>query len=149
MGAIEHHLGFINQIEEALTVVEADVALHALQDPTIRGLMTLPGLDTVAASAVAVIGNIRRLSDAQRLAAYLGPDPSGRQSGEGPVYHGRITKQGRGHGRGMPGRGGLGGCALAGSSARLLQAARFASREVYRGRRHRAQICNDHLAHPC
>lgn len=38
----------------------------------------------------------------------------------------------------------MGGCALSGSSACLLQAARLASREVYRGRRYRAQTCDDH-----
>ena len=100
--AIERHLGLINQVNEALTVVEADIAVHALQDPTIRRLMTLPGLDvTVAASVAAAIGDIRRFSDPQRLVAYLGLNPSVRQSGEGPAYHGRITKQGRGHARGM------------------------------------------------
>ncbi|WP_352842923.1 IS110 family transposase [Mesorhizobium sp. M0933] len=100
--AIERHLGLINQINEALTVVEADIAVHALQDPTIRRLMTLPGLDvTVAASVAAAIGDIRRFSDPQKLVASLGLNPSVRQSGEGPAYHGRITKQGRGHARGM------------------------------------------------
>ncbi|TGU44890.1 IS110 family transposase [bacterium M00.F.Ca.ET.152.01.1.1] len=100
--AIERHLGLINQVNEALTVVEADIAVHALQDPTIRRLMTLPGLDVnVAASVAAAIGDIRRFSDPQRLVAYLGLNPSVRQSGEGPAYHGRITKQGRGHARGM------------------------------------------------
>jgi transposase len=100
--AVERHLGLIDQINEALTVVEADIAVHALQDPTIRRLMTLPGLDvTVAASVSAAIGDIRRFSDPQRLVAYLGLNPSVRQSGEGPAYHGRITKQGRGHARGM------------------------------------------------
>lgn|GEM_PF-3166988 len=65
--AIERHLGLINQINEALTVVEADIAVHALQDPTIRRLMTLPGLDvTVAASVAAAIGDIRRFSDPQK-----------------------------------------------------------------------------------
>ncbi|WP_352778910.1 IS110 family transposase [Mesorhizobium sp. M0174] len=100
--AIQRHLGLINQINEALTVVEADIAVHALPDPTIRRLMTLPGLDvTVAASVAAAIGDIRRFSDPQKLVAYLGLNPSVRQSGEGPAYHGRITKQGRGHARGM------------------------------------------------
>ncbi len=100
--AIERHLSLIDQISEALRGVEADVAVHALQDPTIRRLMTLPGLDvTVAASVAAAIGDIRRFSDPQRLVAYLGLNPSVRQSGEGPAYHGRITKQGRGHARGM------------------------------------------------
>ncbi len=55
--AIERHLGLIDQINEALTVVEADIAVHALNDPTIRRLMTLPGIDvTVAASVAAAIG---------------------------------------------------------------------------------------------
>lgn len=31
----------------------------------------------------------------------MGLSPSVRQSGEGPAYHGRITKQGRGQARGM------------------------------------------------
>lgn len=102
MVAIDRHLGLIGQITEALTVVEADIAAHALHDPTIRRLMTLPGIDvTVAASVAAAIGDIRRFSDPQKLVAYLGLNPSVRQSGEGPAYHGRITKQGRGHARGM------------------------------------------------
>lgn len=71
--AIKRHLGLINQVNEALTVVEADIAVHTLQDPIIRRLMTLPGLDvTVSASVAAAIGDIRRFSDPQRLAAYLG-----------------------------------------------------------------------------
>ena len=37
----------------------------------------------------------------QKLVSYLGLNPSVRQSGPGPAYHGRITKQGRGHARGM------------------------------------------------
>jgi hypothetical protein len=32
----------------------------------------------------------------------LGLNPSVHQSGPGPAHHGRITKQGRGHARGMP-----------------------------------------------
>jgi transposase len=56
---------------------------------------------TVAASVAAAIGDIRRSSDPQRFVAYLGLNPSVRQSGEAPAYHGRITKQGRGHARGM------------------------------------------------
>ncbi len=100
--AIERHLGLIGQIDEALTVVQTDITQHALHDSTIRRLMTLPGIDvTVAASVAAAIGDIQRFSDPQRLVAYLGLNPSVRQSGEGPAYHGRITKQGRGHARGM------------------------------------------------
>ncbi len=47
----------------------------------------------------------RHVDDAERaperLVSYLGPNPSVRQSGPGPAYHGRITKQGRCHARGM------------------------------------------------
>lgn len=100
--AIERHLVLIAQIDEALKVVEADIAKRALNDMTIRRLMTLPGIDvTVAGSVAAAIGDIRRFSDPQRLVAYLGLNPSVRQSGDGPAYHGRITKQGCGHARGM------------------------------------------------
>jgi len=100
--ANKRHLGLIAQIDEALTVVQTDITQHALHDSTIRRLMTLPGIDvTVAASVAAAIGDIQRFSDPQRLVAYLGLNPSVRQSGEGPAYHGRITKQGRGHARGM------------------------------------------------
>tara|TARA_R110000772_G_scaffold146487_5_gene256671 strand:- start:1373 stop:1609 length:237 start_codon:yes stop_codon:yes gene_type:complete len=71
-------------------------------DPMIRRLMTLPGVDMVVASGVAAaIGDIRRFPDPTKLGSYLGLNPSVRQSGEGPAYHGRITKQGRGQSRGM------------------------------------------------
>lgn len=100
--AIERHLQLIDQLDQALKVVEADISLHALNDPVIRRLMTLPGIDvTVAAGVAAAIGNISSFSDPQKLVSYLSLNPSVRQSGEGPAYHGRITKQGRGHARGM------------------------------------------------
>jgi hypothetical protein len=49
----------------------------------------------------AAIGDIQRFESPQKLVSYLGLNPSVRQSGPGPAYHGRITKQGRGHARGM------------------------------------------------
>lgn len=100
--AIERHLCQIDLIEGALKTVEADIANAALSDPIVRRLMTLPGVDlTVAAGVAAAIGDIRRFRDPQKLVGYLGLNPSVRQSGEGPAYHGRITKQGRGQARGM------------------------------------------------
>jgi hypothetical protein len=56
---------------------------------------------TVASGVAAAIGDIRRFPEPAKLASYLGLNPSVRQSGEGPAYHGRITKQGRGQARGM------------------------------------------------
>ena len=100
--AVERHLTQIDQIEASLKLVDADIANYALGDPLIRRLMTLPGVDvTVASGVAAAIGNIGRFADPQKLVAYLGLNPSVRQSGEGPAYHGRITKQGRGQARGM------------------------------------------------
>lgn len=100
--AIERHLSLVDHVEQALTVVDADIARHAMVEPLIRRLMTLPGVDvTVAYGMAAAIGDINRFSDPQKLVAYLGLNPSVRQSGEGPAYHGRITKQGRGQARSM------------------------------------------------
>ena len=100
--AIKRHLGQIDLIEETLKTVDADIARAAMSDPVVRRLMTLPGVDmTVASGVVAAIGDIHRFADPQKLVSYFGPNPSVRQSGEGPEYHGRITKQGRGQARGM------------------------------------------------
>jgi hypothetical protein len=64
--------------------------------------MTIPGVDMVVALAiVAAIGEVGRFEQSQNLVSYLGLNPSVRQSGPGPAYHGRITKQGRAHARGM------------------------------------------------
>ncbi|MBY6059286.1 IS110 family transposase [Leisingera daeponensis] len=99
---IERHLGQIDLIENSLGVIEAEIASVALSDPIIRRLMTLPGVDmTVATGVAAAIGDIRRFPDPQKLVGYLGLNPSVRQSGEGPAYHSRITKQGHGQARGM------------------------------------------------
>ena len=64
--------------------------------------MTIPGVDMVVALAlVAAIGQVTRFDAPHKLVSYLGLNPSVRQSGPGPAYHGRITKRGRGHARGM------------------------------------------------
>jgi len=64
--------------------------------------MTIPGVDaTVALSIVAAVGDFRRFSSPDKLVSYLGLNPRVRQSGGQPASHGRITKQGRAHARGM------------------------------------------------
>jgi hypothetical protein len=64
--------------------------------------MTIPGVDMVVALAImAAIGDVGRFEQSQKLVSYLGLNPSVRQSGPWPAYHDRITKQGRGHARGM------------------------------------------------
>jgi polyribonucleotide nucleotidyltransferase len=54
--------------------------------------MTIPGVEMVVAVAiVAAIGAVTRFDRSQKLVSYLGLNPSVRQSGPGPAYHGRIT----------------------------------------------------------
>ena len=44
---------------------------------------------------------MRRFASAEKLVSYLGLDPRVRQSGDRAAQHGRISKQGRSHARGM------------------------------------------------
>src|SRR5918993_254702 len=100
--AIERHLREFDRLSEDLKVIERDLARSALNDEGVKRLMTIPGVDMVVALAMAAaIGEIGRFEEPQKLVGYLGLNPSVRQSGPGPAYHGRITKQGRGHARGM------------------------------------------------
>jgi len=100
--AIERHVREIDSLGEDLQGIERDLARHALACDDVRRLMTIPGVDMVVAIAlVAAIGDITRFASPQQLVGYLGLHPSVRQSGPGPAQHGRITKQGRGHARGM------------------------------------------------
>ena len=100
--AIERHLREFDRLGEDLKVIERDLARSALADEGVKRLMTIPGVDMVVALAMkAAIGEITRFDEPQKLVSYLGLNPSVRQSGPGPAYHGRITKQGRGHARGM------------------------------------------------
>ena len=100
--AVERHLREFDRLGDDLTVIERDLARSALADDGTKRLMTIPGVDMVVALALkAAIGDVARFDEPQKLVSYLGLNPSVRQSGPGPAYHGRITKQGRGHARGM------------------------------------------------
>jgi transposase len=87
---------------EELGLVDAELARVGLADQAVRRLLTIPGVDaTVALAIVAAVGDFTRFSSPQRLVSYLGLNPRVRQSGGQPAQHGRITKQGRAHARGM------------------------------------------------
>ena len=54
--------------------------------------MTIPGVDMIVALAiVAAIGEVDRFDRPEKLVSYLGLNPSVRQSGPAPAYHGRIN----------------------------------------------------------
>ncbi len=87
---------------EELRLIDADLAKVALAREEVKRLMTIPGVDaTVALSIMAAVGDFSRFGSPQKLVSYLGLNPRVRQSGGQPASHGRITKQGRAHARGM------------------------------------------------
>jgi transposase len=100
--AIERHVREIDRLGEDLKVIQRDLAQYGLADLRVKQLMTVPGLDMIVATAlVAAIGDVSRFGSPRKLVSYLGLNPSVRQSGSGPAYHGRISKQGPGRARGL------------------------------------------------
>jgi transposase len=90
--------GCLRQIEfldVEVAEVEKQVAADALGTPEIKRLMTVPGVNVIAAATfLAGVGDIGRFRSTRQLVGYLGLDPRVRQSGAAPATHGRISKQG-------------------------------------------------------
>ncbi len=100
--AIERHLRELDRLSEDLGVLDREIAQAAIDDPAVKRLMTVSGINlTVAAGVVAAIGDIRRFASPQKLVSYVGLNPRVRQSGLGFAQHGRISKHGRAHARAM------------------------------------------------
>ena len=97
--------GLVRQLDfhgQELRIIDAALGRIALERDEVKRLMTIPGIDaTVALSIVAAVGDFRRFRRPEQLVSYLGLNPRVRQSGQQPASHGRITKQGRAHARGM------------------------------------------------
>jgi transposase len=99
---ILRHAGELDRLGAELAELDKSLAQKALDDPQVRRLMTITGVNaTVAVSVLAAIGDIKRFSSPQKLVSYFGLNPKVRQSGDKPAYHGRISKQGRAHARSM------------------------------------------------
>ena len=141
--AVERRLREFDRLGEDLKVIERDLARSALGDEGVKRLMTIPGV-VVALAIVAAIGDVGRFEQSQKLVSYLGLNPSVRQSGPGPAYHGRITKQGRGHARGMLVEAAW--AASAGSVACVLPASPRPPRSACRRCRDGPQARGAHLA---
>jgi transposase len=87
---------------EELRLIDRDLGQVALGREDVRRLMSIPGVDaTVALSIVAAVGDFTRFRTPEKLVCYFGLNPRVRQSGGQPASHGRITKAGPGHARGM------------------------------------------------
>ena len=100
--AIERHLRELDRLGEDLSVLDREIAQAAVDNPAVKRLLTITGVNLiVAAGLVAAIGDVRRFSDPQKLVSYIGLNPRVRQSGLGLAQHGRISKRGRAHARAM------------------------------------------------
>jgi transposase len=85
----------IEFLDREVEQVERTVAQQMLDSPEARRLLTVPGVNVIAAATfVAAVGDIRRFRDSRKLIAYLGLDPRVRQSGDQPARPGRISKRG-------------------------------------------------------
>ena len=101
-GAIERHLRELDWLGEDLNVLDRDIGVAVVDDPAVRRLLTIAGMNvTVAAGLVAAVGEISRFSSPQKLVSYFGLNPRVRQSGLGLAQHGRISKIGRAHARAL------------------------------------------------
>jgi transposase len=99
---IVRHAGELDRLGAELAEVDKSLAQKALDEPQVKRLMTITGVNaTVAMSVLTAIGDIHRFSSPEKLVSYFGLNPRVRQSGDKPAYHGRITKQGRAHARSM------------------------------------------------
>lgn len=100
--AIRRHLADLDHRAADLAALDRALAGRALEDDRVRRLMTIAGVHvTVALGLLAAIGDIARFASPGKLVSYLGLNPSVRQSGDGPAFHGRISRQGRAHARAM------------------------------------------------
>lgn len=102
LAAIARHLRELDRLGEDLAVLDREVAQATADDPSVRWLLTITGVNlTVAAGLVAAIGDVKRFSGPDKLVSYFGLNPRVRQSGLGLAQHGRISKHGRAHARAM------------------------------------------------
>jgi transposase len=84
----------IAHLDDAIKMIDADMAVQAKADPVSNRLMTIPGIGPVTASAlVATIGDPTSFSGPREFAAFLGLVPRQHSSG-GKARLGRITKMG-------------------------------------------------------
>jgi transposase len=85
----------IDFLDAEIEQVERTVAKQMLSRPEARRLLTVPGVNVIAAATfLAAVGDIHRFRDSRKLIAYLGLDPRVRQSGDQPARPGRISKRG-------------------------------------------------------
>jgi transposase len=92
---LDSELRQLEAVEGELQKVDEQLADVAQQEPRVRLLMTLPGVNyVVALGLLSALGDLSRFKDGDHAAAYLGLVPATHQSGR-RCYQGPITKAGR------------------------------------------------------
>ena len=100
--AVERALRELDRLADDIGCLDGEIAHDAIGNADTQRLMTIPGIDVcVAAGLIAAIGDVSRFAAAPQLVSYLGLNPRVRQSGLAPARHGRISKAGRSHARGL------------------------------------------------
>jgi transposase len=96
---VDGQLRLLQEMSLEVDGVEKALAQISYPNPSVRLLMTMPGIGpAVAQTVVAALGDWKRFDNGDRAASYLGLVPSTRQSA-GHCYHGSITKAGASHAR--------------------------------------------------
>jgi len=100
--ALDAALALDAVLSEQVRAAERAIAEAVVDDPRARRLLTIPGIGLViAASILAVVGDIARFDRPAKLVSYLGLDPRVRQSGDRPAMRGHISRAGQAHARGL------------------------------------------------
>jgi len=82
--AIERHLRELGRLGEDLDTLDRDIAQAVMNDPAVKRLLTITGVNLiVAAGLVTAIGDVRRFASSEKLVSYVGLNPRVRQSGLG------------------------------------------------------------------
>ncbi|MEM2897554.1 MAG: IS110 family transposase, partial [Candidatus Bathyarchaeia archaeon] len=91
---LETNLKLLKSLEKQIGTVTKHIASIAFNEANVRLLMTMPGIDFYSAMLImAEIGDVKRFSNARKLASWAGMVPSIRKSGN-QAYTGKITKKG-------------------------------------------------------
>jgi transposase len=145
---LEACLRGIDFLDREVAAIARALAELVLASAELRRLLTLPGVNIVAACALlAAIGDIRRFPTARQLVGYLGLDPKVRQSGSEPAPARPHLQAGPRRDAARARRSGLARGARQRTAARLPPADRCPPRQQHRHRRRRPQARRDRLAH--
>ena len=91
---IDADLALLDALGQQSLTIDLMIVNESYDDHDIQLLMTMPGVDyTIAHALKATIADVRRFTDPDKLASYLGLVPSVKQSAT-KCYHGPITKAG-------------------------------------------------------